>query len=97
MATELQKQLNLVKQHQVRVQSLRDGRPSIFLSAKEAAGVDTNTVYEAAITGLQVLIQYDARFEPFLNGILHVSSIGLQRELKTKEVSLRVVLLCDRI
>jgi hypothetical protein len=87
MATELQKQLSVIKSKHVHFQSLQDGKPSIFLSAREAAGVDVQTVYDAAITGLKILIQYDSRFEKFLQTILHPSSVSVQRELKTKDVS----------
>jgi hypothetical protein len=86
MTTELKRQvLNLQKQT-FQHQSLQHGKPSIFLSAKEAAGVDVNEVYKAAVNGLKVLIQYDTRFEKFLDGLLHPSSVSVQRELKTKEV-----------
>ncbi len=87
MSTELQKQVATLKKAQVQSQSLKDGRASIFLTAKEAAGVDVSAVHEAAVTGLRVLTQYDSRFEEFFHGLLHPSSIDLQRELKTKEVS----------
>lgn len=88
MATELQRQVAAIKSKHVHFQSLSDGKPSIFLTAREAAFVDVTTVYDAAITGLKVLMQYDPRFEKFLNTILHPSSVSVQRELKTKDVSL---------
>lgn len=88
MSTELQRQVATLKKVQVQSQSLKDGRASIFLTAKEAAGVDVSTVHEAAVTGLRVLSQYDHRFEDFLHNLLHPSSIEVQRELKTKEVSI---------
>lgn len=87
MTTELQRQVAQLQSRNIQHQSLQHGRPSIFLTAKEAAAVDVSTVYEAAVTGLKVLIQYDDRFEKFLTGILHTSSVDLQRELKTREVS----------
>ena len=93
MATELQKQVALLKSRNFQHQSLKDGKASIFLTAKEAAAVDVTTVFEAAITGLKALIQYDQRFEPFLTGLLHPSSVDIQRELKTKEVSVKLELI----
>lgn len=86
MSTELQRQVSAIKKQHIQSQSLKDGKPSIFLTAKEAAGVDVSTVLEAALTGIRVLSQYDKRFDEFLNDILHESSIEIQRELKTKEV-----------
>eukprot|EP01040_Poterioochromonas_malhamensis_P003538 gene3538-3779_t len=85
MTTELQRQVAQLQSRNIQHQSLQHGRPSIFLTAKEAAAVDVSTVYEAAVTGLKVLIQYDNRFEKFLTGILHTSSVDIQRELKTRE------------
>jgi hypothetical protein len=60
----------------------------LFLSPKEAAAVDTAAIYEAAANGLQTLIQYDERLEDFLDGVLHPSSVDLQRELKTADVKI---------
>ena len=86
MTTELQRQVAQLQSRNIQHQSLQHGKASIFLTAKEAAAVDVTTVYDAAVTGLRVLIQYDNRFEKFLTGILHTSSVDVQRELKTREV-----------
>lgn len=85
MSTELQKQVSAFKKKTVQVQSLQKGLPSIFLSPKEAAAVDTSAVYEAGCKGLRDLIQYDERFSAFESSLFHSSSVNLQRELKTKE------------
>jgi hypothetical protein len=97
MTTELKRQvLNLQKQT-FQHQSLQHGKASIFLTAKEAAGVDVSEVYKAAVNGLKILIQYDKRFEKFLDGLLHPSSVGVQRELKTKEVYSFFILWLDLV
>jgi hypothetical protein len=62
---------------------------SLYLSPVEAAKIDVSTIYTAAAQSLQILAQYDGRFSIFEseNHILHSSSVFLQRELKTKDVS----------
>lgn len=92
MSTELQKQVSAFKKKTAQVQSLQRGLPSIFLGPKEAAAVDTSAVYEAGCKGLQDLLQYDERFRAFESSLFHSSSVNLQRELKTKEVWLPVML-----
>ena len=62
--TELQKQVTLIRKSHAAISSgvlLSDGKPSIFLTPSEAAGIDVQTVYEAATTGLDTLSQYDDR------------------------------------
>jgi hypothetical protein len=88
MSTELQRQVTAFKKANVQTQALKDGRPSIFLTASEAAAVDIQVVLEAAQNGLKVLSQYESRFEEFFNSILHSSSVDVQRELKNADVSL---------
>lgn len=83
--TSLEKQLTSLREKNISNDPLHQGRPSLFFSSKEAAKIDVNDIYEAAINGLQVLIQYDERFSIYLTGILHQSSITLQRELKSKD------------
>lgn len=87
MSTELQRQVATIKKQHIQVQSVKQGLPSIFLSAKDAAGVDIQDVLEAALTGLKLLSQYDDRFKAFGSTLLHPASVDIQRELKTKEVS----------
>ncbi len=86
MSSELQRQVSVIKRQHAQVQLLKDGKPSLFLSAKEAARVDISAVFEAATSGINALIQYDNRFSIFLNDILHESSVDIQRSLRTKEV-----------
>lgn len=82
--TELSQQINRIRaQNILSVAPLSQGRPSLFLSAKDAAGVDIDQVYDAALNGLKVLCQYDGRLSAFQDGILHSSSMNVQRELKT--------------
>lgn len=87
MASELQKQLAKHKEKHVLSSSLNDGRASLFLSAKEAAGVDISEIFESALSALQSLQQYDSRFGYFMDNIFHRMSMSEQRELKTAEVS----------
>ena len=90
MSTELQKQvarLHAGNQFIGAVSGDLHRFASIFLSTKDAAAVDVETVYDAAVSGLLELRQYDERFEYYLENLLHPSSIALQRELKTSEVS----------
>ena len=88
MSTELKKQIAALKQQKVSSDGLQAGKASLFLGKKEAGNVDTSVVLEAAISGLETLAQYDGRLAVFLNTVLHPSSTGFQRELKTKEVML---------
>lgn len=89
MATELQKQIGQIRKNIVPTHGAHHGAPSLFLSSKEAAAIDIKEVYNAAIEeGVNVLAQYDSRIEYFLENILHLTSIDIQRELKTKQVSL---------
>lgn len=82
--TELSQQISRIRsQNLLSVAPVSHGRPSLFLTAKEAAGVDIDQVYDAAMNGLKTLNQYDGRLSAFQDGILHSSSTTVQRELKT--------------
>ena len=82
--TELSQQISRIRsQNLLSAAPISQGRPSLFLSAKDAAGVDIDAVYEAALNGLRTLSQYDGRLSAFQDGIMHSSSISVQRELKT--------------
>ena len=83
MSSELQRQVSTIRKQHLAVVPLQQGRPSLFLTASEAAAVDVSTIYEAATSGLITLQQYDGRFEPFHQSLLHPSSVDLQRETKT--------------
>lgn len=83
MSSELQRQVSSIRKQHLSTASLHQGRPSLFLTASEAAGVDVSTILDAASSGLSTLQQYDNRFEIFQSTLLHPSSVDLQRELKT--------------
>jgi U3 small nucleolar RNA-associated protein 10 len=85
MSSELQRQVASIKKTQLEAVSLQQGRPSLFLTASEAAAVDVSAIHEAAYSAITTLQQYDGRFEEFLDSLLHPSTIDLQRELKTKD------------
>ena len=93
MSTELQRQLSAHRAKYVQPSSIQQGKASLFLTLKEASGVDIESVHEAAVKHCTILMQYDVRFAPFLDNVLHVSSIAFQRELKTEEVILLFILL----
>jgi hypothetical protein len=86
--SELEQQVARLKATHIQASSLHRGRSSLFLSPTDAAGIDMEIVYDAALSGLTTLSQYDGRFGEFSDGLLHRSAISLQRELKTKEVRL---------
>ena len=89
MSTELQQQLARLRTENAYLGAVTgDSRrfPSIFLSPKDAAAVDTEDVYQAATVGLAELTQYDSRLELYSSTLLHPSSVLFQRELKTLEV-----------
>lgn len=83
MSSELQRQVSSIRKQHLAVVPLQQGRPSLFLTASEAAAVDVSTIYEAALSALVTLQQYDGRFEPYHQSLLHPSSVDLQRETKT--------------
>ena len=85
--SQLQKQVERLREKSLVVKPLSQGRPSLFLSPKDAAAVNIEAIYDAAIEGVRVLRQYDERFEHYLSNLLHMSSISIQRELKNEEVS----------
>lgn len=82
--SELKSQVSKLREQYLPTQSLSHGRASLFLSPKEAASVDVDTIHESAVNGLKAIIQYDSRFSVYLTTIFHQSTISLQRELKTK-------------
>ena len=86
MSTELQRQLSAHRSKYVQPKSIEQGKASLFLTLKEAAGLDIESVHDAAVKHANILMQYDSRFAPFFENVLHVSSITFQRELKTEEV-----------
>ena len=84
MASELAQQISRIRTQNLQSAGpIRQGVPSLFLSPKEAAGIDIDQTYDAALNGLITLSQYDSRLSAFRDGILHPSSMSLQRELKT--------------
>mgnify|MGYP003385582538 CR=1 FL=1 len=85
MSSELERQLAGHRAKYVLPTSLSQGKASLFLSLKEAAGVDVEVVHEAAVKHATILAQYDPRFSGFLDTILHESSVSYQRELKTSQ------------
>lgn len=85
MSSELQSQISAIRKQHIQAAPLHQGRPSLFLSPSEAAAVDLRTVYDAAVSGLSTLRQYDARLESYFDNLVHPSSVDVQRELKTVE------------
>lgn len=91
MSTELQRQLSQIREKTIQsVGPLYLGRASIFYDAKKAASIDVEEIFDAAVIGLRTLEQYDDRFQPFSESILHSSSQSFQRELKTAEENVAI-------
>lgn len=88
MDTQLQEQVKRLRQKALILESLKYGRPSLFLSPSDAAAVSVEAIYDEAAKGLDALKQYDDRFEYYLQNLFHPSSVSLQRELNTVAVSL---------
>jgi len=86
MTTELQRQVQKLRNTVTQSSSLSDGRASLFLEPKEAASVDIDVIFDAAYSGLVILQQYDDRFSQFSQKLLHSSSQSIQRELLTSKV-----------
>ena len=85
MASELQRQISQLKAKQINADAIHKGRPSLFLTPKEAAAVDVDEVFEAGVGGLLSLQQHDNRFVVFSTTLFHPSSVRVQRELKSSE------------
>ena len=85
--SELEKQLNTLRvKNSITSSSLYSNTPSLFFNSKEAGSIDINEIFSSALNSLEILIQYDNRFNQFIENILHTSSINLQRELQTIQV-----------
>lgn len=91
MASELQQQVLRHREKHLLSAPIHKGRPSLFLSPKDAAAVDVADIYETAMTGLRALTQYESRFQPFYRTLFLESSKDLQRELKTATVRNRII------
>ncbi len=84
--SELLSQVSALRKQHVQANPLHSGRASLFLSPQEAATVDVSVVYNAAVSGLNTLIQYDQRFSVYFDGLLSANSVTTQRELLTPAV-----------
>lgn len=83
MASELSLQISKLRNQNLQSSGpIAKGRPSLFLSSSEAAGVDIEQIFDAAINGFMILTQYDPSLLTFVDGIMHHSSVTLQRESK---------------
>nr|XP_043631361.1 uncharacterized protein At3g06530 isoform X2 [Erigeron canadensis] len=56
-------------------------RPSILFDAKEAADIDIDTLFNIALSGLEVLISHDERFANYKKDLFTHNSRELDREL----------------
>ncbi len=83
--SELQAQVAKQREKHLYAKPGFKGRASLFVTDSEAAGIDTEAVYEACVGGISTLSQYDARFQGYLGNLLHTSSVSYQRELKTEQ------------
>ena len=87
MASILQQQVQRHREKHILATPIHKGRPSLFLSPKEAAAVDVAIILDNAVKGLRDLTQYDPRFHPYLNTLFADTSKDIQRELKTEAVN----------
>lgn len=85
MSSELKQQVQQLKSKFLKSSSIYADTPSLFFDKKEAGSIDLNIVFDAAVNGLTVLMQYDSRLGTYLSTLLHPSSQQVQRELKTKD------------
>jgi hypothetical protein len=83
--TELARQIEAHRSAHISSKPTSIGRASLFLTAKEAAGLDFEEVYDACMSGISTLVQYEPRFNNWNETILHPSSTSAQRELKSKD------------
>jgi U3 small nucleolar RNA-associated protein 10 len=83
MQSELQRQVNRLREEHIQSSAIHKGAPSLFLSLKEAAAIDISEVFLAAVDSLSELAQYDDRLLKYSSTLFHESSQYLQRELKT--------------
>ncbi|CAA2963486.1 uncharacterized protein At3g06530-like [Olea europaea var. sylvestris] len=56
-------------------------RPSLILDSKAAADIDLDTVFNIALSGLEVLIEKEERFRNYRNDLFSYKSKELDREL----------------
>ena len=98
MASELQRQVKRHKEKSCITNPIHKGRPSLFLSAKDAASVDVTVIYKKAISGLTTLSQYDSRFDKYFGTLLLEEQLNTHRELLTASVcmSCQIVILTTK-
>ncbi|KAL3650395.1 hypothetical protein CASFOL_006798 [Castilleja foliolosa] len=65
-------------------------RPSILFDAKTAADIDLDTILNIALTGLQVLIEMEERFNNYKNDLFSYQSKELDRELVGQDENNRI-------
>ena len=86
--SELKKQIQRLKESSGNANALplHKGRASLFLDAKKAAEVDLNTIYNGAVNGLMTLEQYEGKFTPYFETLLHQSKKDISRQSLSPEV-----------
>eukprot|EP00257_Ricinus_communis_P020965 XP_015580336.1 uncharacterized protein At3g06530 [Ricinus communis] len=93
MATNLASQLAAIRsaiQTDTESQKRPIVRPSILFDPKEAADIDIDTIFNIAISGIEVLIALDERFRNYRNDLFSDKSKELNRELMTQEENSRI-------
>ena len=61
-------------------------KPSLLFDHKEAADVDTNTIFSLGVNGLEELISIDRSFAEFEVSLFHESCKDFERTIQMKEV-----------
>lgn len=87
MSTSLAEQLRRLQTPQTAALHDRKRFPSLLFDPKEAAEKDRETIFEIGLSGLEELIQIDARFLIFRDSLFDKGSLNLQRAVEDKEVN----------
>ncbi|XP_073001076.1 uncharacterized protein At3g06530 isoform X2 [Typha latifolia] len=84
LASQLQAIKSIIKGTQDPIRAPRT-RPSVIFDPKEAADVDLRTILPIALSGLEVLIENDERFNGYKGSLFSDTSLDLDREKMVPE------------
>lgn len=85
MATALASQLLAVAASDNERPLRKNTRPSILFDARQAADIDTATIFSLALSGLEELVTENSRFMSFKRTLFSVESCQTDRELQGQE------------
>ncbi|KAL8224035.1 hypothetical protein R6Q57_019510 [Mikania cordata] len=81
IASQLQAIRSIVKVADTEPNKRPFTRPSILFDAKEAADIDLDTLFNLALSGLEILVSHEERFGNYKNDLFAHKSKELDREL----------------